>query len=164
MRIKKVVTFTAVTAITLTGFLVSAPAGNAAGNKITAPATAQVGKEVTVKSLFKAKQEKKRCFSPNVTWGDEAQQVGVTIDMWLWGCSGGVSPGSKPGSFKFVNQKDIQTHTYTSPGTYTITVTAGSGASGMERNWKPSKTGAVKGAKKLTKTITITGDAVTPVG
>jgi hypothetical protein len=63
--------------------------------------------------------------------------------------------GSNQLSKTFTAQKDTNTHIYGRPGTYRITATAGSVFSGID-TWKPSQTGTVKGAKKLTKTITVT--------
>jgi len=160
MNLKTAVSTAAIAALTF-ATLVAAPMANAAKDpsRISAPTTAEVGEEITITSRFKAKQRKNRCFIPEITYGDESPG-GFTFGSYM--CGGGLLGGGK--RKKFVNQKDEWTHTYTRPGTYTITVAAAyrkapggslsGGSDGPATTNAPKK--SVRGSRVVTHTITIT--------
>lgn len=119
-------------------------------NSISAPATGVVGEEITVKTVFNARNRKDKCFSPEITYGDEDPgAVNITMGICM-------NPSA---SKKFSTERETATHVYNRPGTYTITAQAayvdGVGAFSGERETKALNK-FIKGPRTVSTTITIT--------
>jgi len=119
-------------------------------NSISAPATAVVGEPITVKTVFNAQNRKGHCFEPDLTFGDEV--IGGA-DFYIGVCM------NNRGGKKFSVERDSTTHTYTRPGTYTITAIPGylkgSGAASGELDTSGLNK-FIRGPKKVSTTITVT--------
>ena len=120
-------------------------------SRIEAPATAIAGEEVTIRTLFNAWENRKVCFTPRITWGDEYSEPRARYSS----CSK-TGRGFTPG---FELNEDQTSHTYERPGTYVITADAeyvDVRNDGTAMRTFPARKRAVKGDLSISTTITIT--------
>lgn len=131
----------------LTAATTLAPAAIAAPKKpgLYGPSKVTVGQEVTYTSVFKAAPKKDGCFTPTFTFSDDLDSGGWTVWMCL---SDSTGPTPKP---QPKIETDTQTHVFTEPGTYTVTVQSGGVPNG---GGIASPNGAVvKGPRSYTMTV-----------
>lgn len=144
---------TVMTAAALTAAAaVLAPAAQAAPKKpgLYGPSEVTVGQEVTYTSVFKAAPKKANgCFTPEFTFSDETSS-GVGVWTCLNALQGGSAAKKSP---RPATQVDEETHVFTQPGTYTVTVEAGAllSTSGVSN----PKAAIVKGPKSYSMTVNV---------